>query len=287
MNRSVAFIPREARFSPGSVEKDTAILSAVRTQLMEHSQYVEVGQDEVTDVCLAMCRGEAALQRLEQLERRHVLVMNKVEAIRWCHQRARLMSLLEADNIPVPPQLDSEADEPGDSSGKHHGYWVKRGDSCAETAMDVQYAPDRETAIRLRDQMLSCGAAATDVRRHIPGDLLKFYAVRGTGFFRYYYPTAIDAGDAYSGENKVGKFGVERYNGQPHYYSFDKDQLEELARRAADLVQLDIYGGDCIVRPDGQLVMIDLNDWPSFSRCRQEAAEAIARRIMQQVENSE
>lgn len=45
----------------------------------------------------------------------------------------------------------------------------------------------------------------------------------------------------------------------------------------AGAVVVDVYGGDCIVRPDGTFCVIDFNDWPSFSRCRGEAAEAIAR----------
>ena len=49
--------------------------------------------------------------------------------------------------------------------------------------------------------------------------------------------------------------------------------------QAASTIQLDIYGGDCIIQPDGRPVLIDLNDWPSFSRCRDEAAQAIAERI--------
>ena len=40
-----------------------------------------------------------------------------------------------------------------------------------------------------------------------------------------------------------------------------------------------IYGGDAVVRRDGSFCMIDFNDWPSFSRCREEAALAIACRI--------
>ena len=31
-------------------------------------------------------------------------------------------------------------------------------------------------------------------------------------------------------------------------------------------------GGDCIVAPDGQIRIIDFNDWPSFAPCRTEAA---------------
>ena len=45
---------------------------------------------------------------------------------------------------------------------------------------------------------------------------------------------------------------------------------------AADVA---IYGGDCIVRDDGSFALIDFNDWPSFARCREEAAAAICRLV--------
>ena len=50
----------------------------------------------------------------------------------------------------------------------------------------------------------------------------------------------------------------------------------ENATRLAGLLGLEVYGGDCIVRQDGTFAIIDFNDWPSFSRCRNDAAKAIA-----------
>ena len=52
--------------------------------------------------------------------------------------------------------------------------------------------------------------------------------------------------------------------------------MQTEAERLAEAVGIDVYGGDCIVGSDGTFCMIDFNDWPSFSRCREEAAEAIA-----------
>jgi len=47
-------------------------------------------------------------------------------------------------------------------------------------------------------------------------------------------------------------------------------------------MQLDIYGGDAIVTSDNQIYIIDLNDWPSFGKCQNEAAPAIADLILNQ-----
>ena len=43
----------------------------------------------------------------------------------------------------------------------------------------------------------------------------------------------------------------------------------------ADIIGIDVYGGDGIVRDDGTFAIIDFNDWPSFSPCVEEAAEQI------------
>ena len=52
-----------------------------------------------------------------------------------------------------------------------------------------------------------------------------------------------------------------------------------MAADAATAVGLEIYGGDAIVTPTGRLVLVDLNDWPSFARCRRAAAAGITRYV--------
>ena len=39
---------------------------------------------------------------------------------------------------------------------------------------------------------------------------------------------------------------------------------------------LDVWGGDAIVTPDGEIFVIDVNAWPSFALFRDEAADHIA-----------
>jgi D-alanine-D-alanine ligase-like ATP-grasp enzyme len=57
------------------------------------------------------------------------------------------------------------------------------------------------------------------------------------------------------------------------------EALRAVVRRAAALSCLDVYGGDAIVTPEGRLVLIDLNAWPSFALVRDEAAQHIADQI--------
>ncbi len=46
------------------------------------------------------------------------------------------------------------------------------------------------------------------------------------------------------------------------------------------MTEVKIYGGDCIVDPDGSIRIIDFNDWPSFAPCRKEAAPYIAKCVL-------
>ena len=49
--------------------------------------------------------------------------------------------------------------------------------------------------------------------------------------------------------------------------------------RLARLTNIDVYGGDCIVDHEGRFFIIDFNDWPSFSACKGQAADAISQLV--------
>ena len=53
-------------------------------------------------------------------------------------------------------------------------------------------------------------------------------------------------------------------------------RLRTIARQAAGAVGLEVYGGDAILTEGNEPVLIDLNDWPSFSPCCRSAAVSIA-----------
>ncbi|MDY5673845.1 MAG: hypothetical protein SPK96_07320, partial [Bacteroidaceae bacterium] len=104
----------------------------------------------------------------------------------------------------------------------------------------------------------------------LKGDLVKFYGVVGTPFFYSFYPTATD----------YSKFGLEKHNGKPKGHLYDEACLHRTVTRLAMAAGIQVYGGDCIVWPDGSFRVIDFNDWPSFSPCRAEAAIHITQRII-------
>jgi hypothetical protein len=58
--------------------------------------------------------------------------------------------------------------------------------------------------------------------------------------------------------------------------------LREKALEAAAEKGLEVWGGDAVIGAGGDIHIIDLNDWPSFSSCREEAAKAIAHYALHQ-----
>ena len=48
---------------------------------------------------------------------------------------------------------------------------------------------------------------------------------------------------------------------------------------AAAALGVEMFGGDAIIRADGEPVIIDLNAWPSYALYRDRAAQAIAERL--------
>ena len=258
------FIQRAEQFSPNSVAKDLAILEAVAERLRGEGHEVSVvsegalreGMLSQYDCIFSMGRLPETLFMLKSLQ--GVRIINTPQGVENC-SRCQLESIMQQNHIPVPPQEGTD------------GYWLKRGDAAAQSKDDVQFAATKSDLQAKIKAFETRGISDYTVSAHVVGDLVKFYGVVGTGFFRYYYPT--DDGQT--------KFGDERRNGSAHHYPFSEPQLQQDAERLASAVGVQVYGGDAIVKSDGSYCIIDFNDWPSFSRCREEAASAIA----QQIEN--
>jgi D-alanine-D-alanine ligase-like ATP-grasp enzyme len=49
---------------------------------------------------------------------------------------------------------------------------------------------------------------------------------------------------------------------------------------AVSALGLEVYGGDAIVTPAGEIFLIDINAWPSFALYREEASLQIARLLL-------
>lgn len=262
----VLLIYRARRFSPNSVERDRAIMDAVADELTEQNPQTEIirmSEEEADSInslpegiriCFSMARSEKVLRLLFESEKRGTVVINRPKPLLEC-TRSRIDKVMRSNKIPCAPLY----------TGK--GWWLKRGDQSAQTRGDVVFAAtpeERESAMkRFRER----GITDVVTTGHVVGDVVKFYGVRHTGFFRHIH----------SADQGWSKFGDERHNGTAVHTPFDEENLKRQADRLASLLGTDVYGGDCIVRPEGTFAIIDFNDWPSFSAFRHEAAAAICR----------
>ena len=217
-----------------------------------------------------MARDRATIERLKKLEDGGALVVNSAYGIDNC-VRQQMTELLVANEVPHPRSFIISTDEKFTPSV--FPCWIKRGNSHAMVKEDVVYVECREEAEVVMADFRKRNIPVAVVNEHLVGDLVKFYGVQGTDFFYTFYPT----------EQSHSKFGLEAINGATRGFPFDVKQLQAYANKAAEVLNVPVYGGDCVVSATGEIRIIDFNDWPSFARCREEAGPEIAKCIYNRI----
>ena len=278
----IAGVMRAGAYSPNHIGNDAAIFNATADQLRKRGYSVKVYSEEqfnaaqiTEDVVVNMCREQASIAKLQKLEDQGHLVLNSGYGIENC-TRERMTRILMGNGIPYPDSLIVNTNEAVKARLKKSGYqscWIKRGDFHAMHKEDVSYVRHPEEAQEVLQEYFLRGIKRAVINVHLVGDLIKFYGVRGTPFFYWFYPV----------EEGHSKFGYEAINGKSQGIPFDLKRLKQICNRAADELNVIIYGGDCIVDADGTTRIIDFNDWPSFAPCRAEAAPHIAKGIIKAI----
>lgn len=270
---------RAGAYSPNHIGNDAAIFNAVVDQLRKRGCEVNVyNEEQFADgmvnepIIINMCREQKSIAMLQQLEDQGRLVINSGYGIENC-TRERMTRILIGSNIPYPPSLIVNTDEVVKGTLAKENFtqcWIKRGDFHAMHKEDVSYVRHPEEAQEVLQEYFLRGIKRAVINQHLVGDLIKFYGVQGTPFFYWFYP--FDMGHS--------KYGHEAINGKSQGIEFDLERLKEICHNASEALDVKIYGGDCIVSPDGHISIIDFNDWPSFAPCRVEAAPHIAKCVM-------
>jgi hypothetical protein len=262
-------IYREKECSPGRHQSnDALLLEAVADGLRRRHIAVELRtiDDARHDGApiFSMCQGRRALQRLLEWEASGASIVNSPRAALNTY-RDQLPALMASAGVPFPEtELVStnghgHVARPLDGRDHENGCWLKRGDVHASVSRDVQWVDSLDALEAGRDEFRSRGIEVAAIQAHRAGDEIKFYGVAGGAFFYWFY------------------------SGSVRRFEFDRDALTRLATRAAEAAGLEIFGGDIIVSPSGELTLIDLNDWPSFAPCRDAAADAIAEYLARRV----
>ncbi len=278
----IAGVMRAGAYSPNHIGNDAAIFNAVAEQLRKRGCEVRIYSEDQfretdleEDIILNMCREQSSIEKLQDLEEKGCLVINSGFGIENC-TRERMTRMLLGNGIPYPDSLIVNTNEDIRSELEKKGFngcWIKRGDFHAMHKEDVSYCRHPQEAQEMLHEYFYRGIKRAVINRHLVGDLIKFYGVSGQPFFYWFYP--FDEGHS--------KYGYEAVNGKSQGIEFSLDYLKEICQKASDIMDVKIYGGDCIVDADGSIRIIDFNDWPSFAPCRDLAAPYISKCVLKSI----
>jgi hypothetical protein len=280
----IAGIMRAGAYSPNHIGNDAAIFNATAEQLRKrgcevniYSEDQFIAGDVKEDIILNMCREQKSIALLQKLEDEGRFIINSGYGIENC-TRERMTRILLGSNIPYPESLIVNTNEVVKTALKKSNFsscWIKRGDFHAMHKEDVSYCRHVEEAQEVLQEYFFRGIKRAVINKHLVGDLIKFYGVYGTPYFYWFYP--FDVGHS--------KYGYEVINGKSQGIEFDLKKLKDICNAASEVLDVKIYGGDCIISPEGNISIIDFNDWPSFAPCRNEAAPHIAKCVISAVKN--
>jgi len=260
-------IYRESAHSPGRIDDDAAIMNRVADALAARGFTVKLLASDALDGVLGnqganvfvMCEQSAILERLATAAQAGAIVVNSPDAIRNTY-RHRMIELFVRHHVSAPASEIVATDTREPPRGAR--VWVKRYDFHATQSDDVMYAASEAGWREALDRFAERGIPFVVVQEHVQGDLVKFYgvshhrtnAVSTAGWFEWFY------------HRDKGMMG----------HAYDAKRLRDVAFSAAAALGVEIFGGDAIIRPDGEPVIIDLNAWPSYALYRDQAAQAIA-----------
>jgi len=257
---TVLGIYREQMFSPGKVQDDAAILDATLAVFSRAGFRVASVKAESLDLstprpdkALSMAQSMKPLEVLNDWERQGTRVVNSVASILNCYRKPLTRLLAEAGvRMPRSQMITLEDAEQGIDFQFPGRIWLKRGDVHAMQAGDVIELESESDMPRALEHYRRHRIDNILLQEHVKGDVVKFYGIGPGEYFRAYL--------AATGEDVSSCVEI----------------LKEVAVQAAQVVGLEVYGGDAVLTDRDEVFLIDLNDWPSFSRCCTTAAESIA-----------
>lgn len=278
----IAGVKRNTKYSPNHIGNDGKIFNLVAMHLREMGyevdEYTEsefVLENGKAKYVFNLARDKMTIAYLQKIENKGAMVVNSGFGIENC-ARENMTKLLLQHKIPHPRSIIVDVQEdPTEKLEKMNApaYWIKRGDSHAIHREDVTYARNAVEVKSILQEFGLRGIPNAVINEHLVGDLVKFYGVAGTDFFYWFYPFDLSH----------SKFGLEAINGEAQEFKFSVEELKKACDKAGEVLNVQVYGGDCVVDEQGNFKIIDFNDWPSFAPCRDEAAPKIAECIHNKV----
>ena len=266
--KNIFGIYRERSHSPEREFDDSEILRLCAEKLSERldkrvplltpEEFLALSIDFNPELIFFMCEETPCLEKLAKFEaNRGCLLINSVQGVENTFRENMLKLLAPKDYFPKS-KIISTTTKPNDI-GSNDEFWLKRGDYHAIEKEDVLFVKGQRELLEKLERFYQRGINSVILQDHIPGDIIKFYCIKDSYQNRDYWFKWF-----YHKEQDLKK------------YPFSKDELYKKCHDAGDSLGLEIYGGDAIVRRDGQIFIIDINAWPSFALFRQKASDAIS-----------
>lgn len=246
----IAGIKRHTKYSPNHIGNDGMIFSmtadslrAMGYNVREYTETEFILNNQNERFIFNMARDRSTIKRLQHLGKEGAVVVNSGFGIENC-TRDKMTTLLLANDIPHPASIIINVDEDPTQELEKIGaeaYWIKRGDSHAIHREDVTYARNIAEVNTIFKEFVLRDIPNAVVNEHLVGDLVKFYGVADTDFFYWFYPFDLSH----------SKFGLEKINGAIAEFPFSVDTLKQACDKAGEVLDVKVYGGDCVVAPDG------------------------------------
>lgn len=280
-NLGIFGIYRERSHSPKREFDDEAILKLTAMKLSESlgvdipllhpEEFLRAGLDFSPRLIFFMCEEEPYLARLKEFQ--HAMgtfLVNTVQSVENTFRKSMIEILSETEFFPKSFVLSTREASMHHSNGP---VWIKRGDYHAIEEKDVVFAPDNQAFNECIGGFIKREIESVVIQSHVPGDIIKFYSVTDLANNRQFWFKWF-----YHKDQELKK------------YPFSQDELHSRCQAAGRLLGLEIFGGDAIVDPDGNIYVIDVNAWPSFALFRDEASSAISalitHRLLEQADST-
>lgn len=287
--KKILAVSRDAAYSPNNVEKDAAIWQTTISLLRQNGYQVEEctesdwqkkdNKKSLSSDYFQIIHMARRCQSLDLLQQVDIPVLNSSQAVRIvAKSRAKTLSLLHRAELPVSDWTNVYSkSQCSKSSFAQQSIkfpsWLKVTREGGAQQEDVCFVSSlHDLKVQLESLEIDPDVIEIIATPHIEGEIIKCYAVLENEtfrprLFRWFRPLN-------TGYSKFGE--AESHNVSLQNLLVDEEKLRMLAQRVGQTVGLQVLGFDLIIQSDGGMSIIDVNDWPSFSSCREVAAEAIA-----------
>ncbi len=270
---NIAAVLRAGIFSPNHIASDAAILYAVVAELRRRGCQVNVySEDEFCkatideDVVIAMCRSTKAVDKMQHLEDSGRIVVNSGYGIENCI-RMIMVRLLTQAGMPLPGSFVVDTDVDVRKMLQNAGFgscWVKKGDAPTHHLEDIALCRHPDEAQEILHEFFFRHISKAVVSRYVEGEKIRCYGVASSGWFHSFIPFKSDGVDLHIQDSSESL----------------QARVKEICMKAANLLNVDIFGCDIVLDKHDVCHLVNFDDWPSFAPIRKEASRAIAKAVL-------